>query len=172
MNIYDKISRMQGNETYDEKMYQLLNTEHYCQEPYRTDDLGEEMSLIEQLIWSWWKPRFLLDHRAKCAYELMDPNQMLITITDDDIDWDSLNGLPEKAIKRAQAHSGLFPTIVYGFSDGVAQVKWQINPDGRYYQDDDGFGMTDDDEIAQWGKIDRTGKVVVPFAYRHNDGYK
>lgn len=30
----------------------------------------------------------------------------------------------------------------------------------------DGFGMTDDEEIALIGKIDRTGKVVVPFTYR------
>ena len=39
-------------------------------------------------------------------------------------------------------------------------------PDGRYYMDDDGFGITDDEEIALIGKIDRTGKVVVPFTYR------
>jgi len=44
-------------------------------------------------------------------------------------------------------------------------VRWQINPDGRYYMDDDGFGMTDDEEITLLGKIDRTGKVVVPFSY-------
>ena len=154
--------------TYDEKMYQLLNTEHYCQEPYKTCDLGEDMSLIEQVILGWWKPRYLLDHRAKCAYEFMDADEELVTITDEDIDWNSLDGLPSIVVNRAQNHNGHFPTIIYGFKDGVADVMWQINPDGRYYQDDDGFGMTDDDEIALWGKIDRTGKVVVPFAYHKN----
>ena len=29
--------------------------------------------------------------------------------------------------------------------------------------DDDGFGMTDDEEINIYGFIDRTGQVVLPF---------
>lgn len=54
---------------------------------------------------------------------------------------------------------------MYGFNDGVAVVEWQINPDGQYYTDDDGYGMTNDKEVALWGKIDRTGKVVEQFTY-------
>ena len=168
MNIYDKIRRMVGKETYDEKMYKLLNTERFNKERYETTDKGEDMSLVKQSILGWWKPRFLMDHRTQCAYEFMDAGEELVTVTDEDIDWNSLEGLPASAIERAQNHDGHFPTIIYGFKSGIAEVMWQINPDGRYYMDDDGFGMTDDDEIALWGKIDRTGKVVVPFAYRQN----
>ena len=98
----------------------------------------------------------------------MDAGEYLVTVTDEDIDWTSLEGLSEEVIARAQNHDGHFPTIVYGFQNGIAEVMWQINPDGRYYMDDEGFGMTDDKEVALWGKIDRTGKVVVPFAYRQN----
>ena len=168
MNIYDKIRRMVGKETYDEKMYKLLNTERFNQEQYETTDKGEDMALVKQSILGWWKPRFLLDYRTQCAYEFMDAGEYLVTITDEDIDWKSLEGLSGEVIARAQNHDGHFPTIIYGFKSGIAEVMWQINPDGRYYMDDDGFGMTDDDEIALWGKIDRTGKVVVPFAYRQN----
>ena len=124
------------------------------------------MALVKQSILGWWKPRFLLDHRTKCAYEFMDAVEELVTVTDEDIDWKSLNGLPMSVIDRAQNHDGHFPTIVYGFHDGIAEVMWQINPDGRYYMDEDGFGMTDDEEISLWGKIDRKGNVVVPFTYR------
>lgn len=166
MNIYDKIRRMVGKETYDEKMYKLLNTERFNQEQYETTDKGEDMALVKQSILGWWKPRFLLDHRTKCAYEFMDAGEELVTVTDEDIDWKSLDGLPMSVIDRAQNHDGHFPTIVYGFHDGIAEVMWQLNPDGQYYTDDDGFGMTDDKEIALWGKIDRKGKVVVPFTYR------
>lgn len=42
-------------------------------------------------------------------------------------------------------------------------MAWQLNPDGRYYMDDDGFGMTDDKEINIYGFIDKTGTVVVKF---------
>ena len=165
MNIYDKIRRMEGNESYDEKMYQLLTDEKYQNWPYETRDLGEDMSLVCQVILGWWKPRFLMDHRTKCAYEFMDAFEELVTITDEDIDWDSLKKLPEEYVVRACNHNGHFPTLVYDFHDGVAAVQWQINPDGLYFQDEYGFGMTDDEEIALWGKIDRTGNVVEKFRY-------
>lgn len=155
MNIYDKISRMPGIETFEQKMYMILSDARYNSEPYMTCDKGEEMSLIHRLIWSWWKPRFLLDHRTRCAYELMSSDCELITVTDNDIDWDSLKGIPEEIMDRARTHDAFFPTIVYGYRDGIASVEWQINPDGRYYEDDDGFGATNDIEVALWGKIDR-----------------
>lgn len=171
MNIYDKIKRMPGDESYEQKMYKLLNTEHYTTGRYRTSDRFEDMSLIEQTIWSWWKPRFLLDHRSQCAYEIMDSYYELVTVTDEDIDWDSLKDLPENAIARATAHNAMFPTLIYGFHNGVAEVEWQINPDGKYWMDDDGFGMTNDQEIALFGLIDRTGQVVKKFTYKPSSNF-
>ena len=52
---------------------------------------------------------------------------------------------------------------IYEYKDGVAEVRWQLNPDGMYYRDEDGFGMTDDEEINLYGAIDRKGKVVKKF---------
>ena len=51
----------------------------------------------------------------------------------------------------------------------MAQVDWQLNPDGRYYQDDDGYGMTDDEEIDIYGFIDRKGNVLSKFRYIRKD---
>lgn len=51
----------------------------------------------------------------------------------------------------------------------MAQVSWQLNPDGMYYRDEDGFGMTDDDEVEIYGFIDRKGKVVVKFKHINED---
>lgn len=39
-----------------------------------------------------------------------------------------------------------------------------------YYMDEDGFGMTDDQEVNIYGFIDRTGKVLVKFKNIKNDG--
>lgn len=47
-------------------------------------------------------------------------------------------------------------------------MQWQLNPDGRYYMDDDGFGMTDDEEINIYGIIDTEGRVVVKFQTINN----
>ena len=35
-----------------------------------------------------------------------------------------------------------------------------------YYRDEDGFGMTDDEEIKLYGAIDRKGKVVKKFTLK------
>lgn len=171
MNIYDKIRRMTGNETYEQKMYQLLTTEHYTKGHYKHDDMGEGMTLVWQVVRDWWKPRFLLDHTTLCAYEIMNSNYELVTVTDDDIDWDSLKNLPDNAIARAESHNAMFPTLIRRFINGQAKVEWQIHPDGKYWMDDDGFGMTNDQELTLFGSIDRTGMVVEKFVYKesHND---
>ena len=44
-----------------------------------------------------------------------------------------------------------------------------LNPDGRYYMDDDGFGMTSDREIEIYGFIDQKAEVVVKFRYINDD---
>ena len=155
MSIYTKIRRMLGAESYEEKLYKLLNVDRYKNRPYETIDLGEGMAVIQQTIWEWWKPRFLLNHQTKCAYEFMDGNEHLVTVSYEDIDWDSIEKLPEKAQQRARSLSFRFPSFIHRFENGVAEVSWQLNPDGRYFMDDDGFGMTDDVEITVFGFIDR-----------------
>lgn len=163
MSIYKKIDRMQGNESYDKKLYKILNTDRYKEEPYETKDLGEGMAVIKQVMWGWWKPRYLVNHNTKCAYEFIDGYQYLLTVTEDDIDWESLKDLPEDAQDRARCLSFHFPSFIYNYKNGVAEVSWQLTPDGRYYMDEDGYGMTDDEEIEIYGFIDQEAKVVVKF---------
>ena len=40
---------------------------------------------------------------------------------------------------------------------------WMVQPDGRYYADDDGFGMEDDVEIELVPGFDRQGRFTGPF---------
>lgn len=163
MSIYKKLSKMGGNLSIDQKLYVLLNTDKYRNGLYKTSNLGEGMAVVYQVIWGWWKPRFLLNHNAKTAFEFMDSYQCLVTVTNEDIDWASLKKLPEEVIYRAECLSFQFPSFIRGFQNGVARVDWQLNPDGRYYMDDDGFGMTDDEEIEIYGFIDMQGNVMVKF---------
>ena len=144
-------------------LYGILNTDRYRTYPAKTEDWGDGMSIVSEVIGSYWKPRFLMDNNTKCAYEFMDRDEMLVTVSQNDIDWDSLQSLPQKAIQRARRLSFHYPSFISLFKNGVAEVDWQLNPDGRYYMDDDGFGMTDDKEINIYGFIDKTGTVVVKF---------
>ena len=171
MSIYKKISKMLGNESPEEKLYKVLNTDEYKVRPYEYSDLGEGMGVIGETMWGWWKHRYLVNHNTKCAYEFMDKNQILCTVTEDDIDWESLKELPEDAQGRARALSFHFPSFIRHFENGVAEVSWQINPDGRYYMDEDGYGMTDDEEIEIYGFIDQNARVVVKFK-NINENYR
>ena len=47
--------------------------------------------------------------------------------------------------------------------DGQYALIWQIQPDGRYWEDDDGFGGTSDDEIDLYAHIEEDGNFVEPF---------
>lgn len=162
------IQRIMFDETSKNELYKVLDDEKFKRGSYKVHDLGEGMAVVHESMWGWWKPRYLVNHNTKCAYEFIDNKQKLLTVTEDDIDWDSLKGLPEKAIDRAKSLSFHFPSFIREFKNGVAQVSWELNPDGRYYMDDDGFGMTDDEEIDIYGFIDCNGKVVVKFRYINN----
>lgn len=159
----EKLGKVLGMESEAQKLYTELNTEKYRQRSYEVQDLDEDMAVINESMWGWWKPRYLLNHNTRCAYEFIDSNQLLLTVTENDIDWDSLSDLPEDAIGRARALSFHFPSFIRHFENGVAEVSWQLNPDGRYYMDEDGYGMTDDEEITIYGFIDQQAKVVVKF---------
>ena len=149
-------------------LYEVLGEEKYAQYPYRKEGLGEEMYVINRAICGYWKPVYLIDERNKGAEVFMNGAETLQTVSVEDIDWESLNGLQQDAIDRAKALDAGFPTFIYNYKDGVAKVSWQINPDGRYYMDEDGYGMTNDKEITVYGFIDRAGKPLVKFRYVHD----
>lgn len=129
-------------------------------------DSGSEddcMEVVSELIVNYYKPRYVLNHETQCAYEFMDCNCRLIGVKDCDIDWKSLKKLPKRYIERVKDRNALFPSFIRSFKNGVAEVSWQLNPDGRYWADDDGYGMTDDWPFDIYGFIDTDCKVVVPY---------
>lgn len=150
----------------DKILYQNLTSPQYKTRPYYQSDLGEDMILVSQVICDYIKPRYLMDCRTKRAVEFMDKAQRLLTVTDDDIDWRSLKRVKdEDAIDVARYRLFIYPGDISRYENGMAEVRWEINPDGRFYCDEDGFGMTGDVEINLYGVIDRKGKVVKKFTY-------
>ena len=138
--FFDLFKRKSVLQTAD-SLYRLLTSEKYAEHPYETNDLGEGMAVVEEVMNGWWKPRFLINHNTKCAYEFMN----------------------EAPVEMAQRLSFHFPSFIRRFENGVAEVSWQLCPEGRYYMDEDGYGMTDDEEIEIYGYIDQNAKVVVKF---------
>ena len=52
---------------------------------------------------------------------------------------------------------------VFPFTGSKATVEWTVRPDGSYYADSDGFGMTDDKEITLHGFINTKGRPIGQF---------
>lgn len=52
---------------------------------------------------------------------------------------------------------------VFPFTGSKAAVEWTVRPDGSYYADSDGFGMTDDKEITLHGFINTKGRPIGKF---------
>lgn len=115
MSVMRKVDAMvtQGK-SFDEKLYIALSTMNFTRNGYRISELGEGISAIEQVIWGWWKQRYLIDNKNCRAYEIMDGNMDFVNFTKDDIDWDSIQQLPEKAKMRAQEMFAQLPTFIRG----------------------------------------------------------
>lgn len=148
-----------------QELYKKLSGTIYSQYPYKKNDQGEGMWIVEQAIGEYWKPRYLVDEINKTAVEFMSSECVLQTVTVDDIDWKSLKGLPQEAISKAKALNAVFPTSVRQYKKSIASVDWELNPDGRYFMDEDGYGMTNDEEITVYSYVDRAGKPLVKFRY-------
>lgn len=55
---------------------------------------------------------------------------------------------------------------IYEYKDGKAAVEWTLQPDGRYFEDEDGFGAENCEAITLWSYIDTKGFFTEPFKRR------
>lgn len=72
-------------------------------------------------------------------------------------DWEKHLTSPFRAVTSFMVYCGPF------MEDGLAWFSWMVQPDGRYWADDGGFGMEDDVEVTLYAKLDKNGCFVTPF---------
>ncbi|MBP1754022.1 MAG: hypothetical protein H6Q59_420 [Firmicutes bacterium] len=101
---------------------------------------------------------------------IMNQHNILINIKPGDINFERVDKLenPENAYRFV---------VRYGFNielfmNGVALVWWTLYPDGRYFEDEDGFGGEDCNETTIYAYIDTLGNVVIPFRDMTSDEIK
>ena len=51
----------------------------------------------------------------------------------------------------------------FGRRDNRLIMRWEIQPDGRYWADEDGFGGTSDEEVTLYTFLDENGDFTGPF---------
>lgn len=72
----------------------------------------------------------------------------------------------------ARYRKALYGLHIDTFHDGKAVVSWCIQPDGRYWEDEDGFGGTSDVEIELYSLIDRQGRFCLPFLWFAGESFR
>ena len=115
------------------------------------------------------KQIFIVNPALKKVYPISEPNGQLVGFILDDIDWDNVNQLEHNydAKRLVADYGGL---SIGDYQDGIARVDWMLYPDGRYFADEDGFGMEDNDEVNITAYIDTQCRVVVKFQDMEDEG--
>jgi len=92
---------------------------------------------------------------------LKNKDNVLTGIQLSDIDFDKVNLLenPQNAHKLIADYGFGIETYL----NGVALVWWTLYPDGRYFEDEDGFGGESCNETTVYAFMDTLGKIVIPF---------
>ena len=88
----------------------------------------------------------------------------LVGFSDDEIDFEAID-------KLENSHNAHSRSILYAGIDrwtncknGLIALSWMLYPDGRYFADEDGYGMEDNDEVKVYCVLDENLQVVRPFA--------
>ena len=86
-------------------------------------------------------------------------------VDDNDIDYDAIAKVCENGIGNAKAKVICYAGLNRwdGFKDGLCAISWTLYPEGRYFADEDGYGMEDNDEEEVYAIIDTDLKIVEPF---------
>ena len=88
-----------------------------------------------------------------------------LLVDDSNIDYDAIAKECENGIGDAKAKVICYAGLNRwdGFKDGLCAISWMLYPDGRYFADEDGFGMEDNDEEEVYAIIDIDLNIIEPF---------
>lgn len=62
-----------------------------------------------------------------------------------------------------------FASFIYPFVGDKAVFRWMVKPDGRYWADEDGYGMEDDYEVNLYALFNKEGRFITPFSDQKPD---
>lgn len=150
--------RWRLNPTYEDLMAELEKSGDEAD--FRHRDMGCGMLRFTSKSYGN-KQSFVVNTELKKAYPISAVDGTLVGFTKDDIDWDDVGQLENNGDAYRLQASYYFG--IEDYKDGLARVDWMLYPDGRYFADEDGFGMEDNDEVNVYAYIDTECRVVVKF---------
>ena len=122
-------------------------------------DLGDNITVF----WGNGKAFTLLNMQTGKVRKFVDEDGWLL-IEDKDIDYGSIQQHHEHYRRCVDCKYVEFGFNRYDdFKNGLCALVWTTYPDGRYFADEDGFGMEDNDEEKVYYVINTDLDIIVPF---------
>lgn len=146
--------------TDSKELYNTLLADFKTERNYYFSDLGEGMMQGRERD---SRRIYLINKSEEEAWELVGPTGCFEHWNVVAVEICAAFDLPTRAQRNAISTMVNYYFGVNTYKDGVAYVQWTLQPDGRYYADSDGFGMTDDDEVNVYAFIDKKAHILVPF---------
>lgn len=108
-------------------------------------------------------PLFFANSLIGKARQLLNEESHLVGFEDRDFDWEKLKTVEHTydLNHRYVDYGGLGRYSDY--RNGICCLCWMLYPDGRYFADEDGFGMEDNDEENIYCIIDDNLRVIIPW---------
>ena len=137
-------------------------------------DYLEDMAQLEQCeCYSWGGKllhvtdkngdEYLVNKTTGKVRQIASPGQ-LVGFSDEEIDFETLDKIPHSH----NAHSrSIDYAHIYRWDNcknGLIALCWMLYPDGRYFEDEDGFGGEDNDELTVYCVMNDNLEVIRPFS--------
>lgn len=142
------------------ELYKTLSADFKTERRFYFAERGEGMMQAREKD---SRRMFLVNNNTKESWELLAANGRFSFWDASAVEIASAFDLPYRAQRNAVELIAPYHFGINEFKDGVAYVSWTLQPDGRYYADEDGFGMEDDDEINFYAFIDTQANILIPF---------
>lgn len=105
----------------------------------------------------------LVNMKSGKVVHLVDAKRNLL-VTDKEIDFSSIHERLEHASYADGKNIQFWLKRISEFQDGFAAMAWTIYPEGRWFEDDDGFGAEKNlEEETVYCIINSSLNIVIPF---------
>ena len=140
---------MKLNGNYLQDMAQLEQCECY---PW-----GENLLLVEEN-----EDRYLVNKATGKVRQISMPGYV-VGFSDEEIDFETIDKMPHS--QNAHSRRMDYGAICWWdhCQNGLLALCWTLYPDGRYFADEDGFGMEDNDELTVYCVLNDDLEVIRPF---------
>lgn len=150
--------------------FNIFKKDTYTDENKHTKELGQDFYLeydyVSNNLGGYHPVNIVLKSHTdrKCNHCITDKNGSFLKFPG------VKKGSWEKEIDGKFCSAVLFTFSVSKFVDGVSYVIWLVQPDGRYFEDEDGFGGEKCSEIRLYSMMNTKGEFICPFTDEYLNG--